>query len=489
MRNTRTNRGWAAAMAAAVLMMLAAVIAAPAQTFKVLVDFNHEDGANTRSSLVQGGDGNLYGTTLYGGTNSSGTVFKVSPAGVLTTLYNFCSQTSCTDGAFPNPSLVLGTDGNFYGTVESGGYLGGFCYPAGCGTVFKLTPQGKLTTVHQFLGGSTEGELPYAGLVQATDGNFYGTTSKAGKGAYGTIFRMTPGGTLTTIYSVCSQFGCPDGATPVAPLIQASDGNLYGSTQYGGSTSYGDGTVFKITLDGALTTLYSFGLLNGAFPDGALVQASDGSIYGTTAAGGNLAACNEGCGTIFSISPEGALTTLYQFKYTDGANPNGGLVQATDGKFYGLTFFGVNGFGNAFQFTAEGKWTVLHVFDATKAAYPEGALLQATNGKFYGTTDQGDQGGSVCGGGCGTVFLLGAGLGPFVKTLPASGTVGSSITVLGTNLTGATSVTFNGIAAAFTVQSPTAIRTTVPTGATTGPVQVVTPSGTLTSNVNFRVEP
>jgi uncharacterized repeat protein (TIGR03803 family) len=468
-------------------MMLAAAIAAPAQTFRVLVGFNYDDGANTRSSLVQGGDGNLYGTTLFGGTNLSGTVFKVSPAAVLTTLYNFCSQPSCTDGAFPSPSLVLGTDGNFYGTAENGGY-DGFCPPSGCGTVFRITAGGKLTTLHRFE--ETDGAVPYAGLVEATDGNFYGTTSERGGGGYGTLFRITPGGTLTTLHNFCSQFGCPDGATLASPLIQASDGNLYGTTVYGGSTSYGDGTVFKITLDGALTTLYSFGLLDGAFPDGALLQASDGNIYGTAAGGGNLAPCNEGCGTIFSLNPEGALTTLYEFKYTDGANPNGGLIQATDGKFYGLTFFGVNGFGSAFQFTAEGKLTVLHAFDATKAAYPEGALVQATNGNFYGTTDQGDQGGTVCGGGCGTVFLLGAGLGPFVRTVPTAGAAGQSVTILGTKLAGATSVTFNGTAASFTVsQSGTDIKTTVPAGATTGPVRVVTPSGTLTSNVNFQVEP
>jgi uncharacterized repeat protein (TIGR03803 family) len=481
MKNTRTNCGWAAVMVAAILMTLAVAITAPAQTFRVLVDFNQEDGANTRSSLVQGGDGNLYGTTLYGGTNSSGTVFKVSPAGVLTTLYNFCTQPSCTDGANPSPSLVLGTDGNFYGTTGNGGY-DGFCPPSGCGTVFRITAGGKLTTLHRFE--ETDGAVPYAGLVEATDGNFYGTTSERG-GGYGTLFRITPAGTLTTLHIFCSQYGCADGSGPAAPLIQASDGNLYGSTQYGGSTSYGDGTVFKITLDGTLTTLYSFGLLDGAFPDGALVQASDGNIYGTAAGGGNLAACNEGCGTIFSINPDGVLTTLYQFKYTDGANPNGGLIQATDGKFYGLTFFGVNGFGSAFQFTAEGKLTVLHVFDGTTAAYPEGALVEATSGNFYGTTEEGGPG---CY--CGTVFLLGTGLGPFVKTGPVAANLGAAVTILGTHLAGATSVMFNGVAANFTVsKSGTYISTTVPVGATTGPVQVVTPSGTLTSNVNFQVLP
>jgi uncharacterized repeat protein (TIGR03803 family) len=479
---------WRHTACAVSMLCVTAAIAAPAQNFRVLADFNQVDGATARSSMEQGTDGNLYGTTLAGGTNNAGTVFKVSTTGVLTTLYNFCAQAYCTDGSGPTPSLALGNDGNFYGTTQSGGNPNGYCYIYGCGTVFKITPAGKLTILHALLGGSTEGANPYAGLVHATDGNFYGTTAWGGKGAYGTIFRVTPSGTFTTIYSVCSQYGCADGSNPVAPLIQASDGNLYGSTQYGGSITYGDGTIFKITLDGALTTLYSFdGLADGASPAGALVQGRDGNIYGTTAAGGNNAACDDGCGTIFSVNSDGALTTLYQFKGTDGMNPNGGLVQAADGSFYGLAGFG-GGYtwGTAFKITPQGELTLLHAFDPTAAAYPDAALVQATNGNFYGTTDQG---GLDCGAGCGTVFLLREGLPPFVKTVPSAAAVGRSVIILGTKLTGTSSVTFNGTPATFKVESATAIKATVPAGATAGTVQVVTPSSTLTSNVNFQVEP
>ena len=468
---------WGRSACALLLLFVTTAIALPAQTFTTLANFPQTDGANPRlMSLVQGADGNFYGTTCdlgcvgEGGANGFGTVFKVTPTGTLTTLYSFCAQTKCTDGAFPVAGLVLGTDGNFYGTTAYGGDSDSD------GTVFKITSGGTLTTLHTF--DSTDGAYPYAALVQATNGNFYGTTSYGGANGYGTVFEITSGGALTTLHS----FDDTDGAYPEAALVQATNGNFYGTTFEGGTS--GDGTVFTINSGGTLTTLHSFDGADGYLPVGALVQATNGIFYGTTLEGGT-----NGYGTVFKITSGGTLNTLHNFDSTDGALPEAGLVQATNGIFYGTTLYGGTneacsvGCGTVFSITAGGTLTTLHNFDATDGDDPFGGLVQATNGTFYGTTYSG---GANAGG---TIFSLGAGLGPFVKTLPTSGTVGAAVTILGTNLTGATSVTFNGTAATFTVVSKSEITTRVPTGATTGKVKVVTPSRTLSSNVSFRVTP
>ena len=180
------------------------------------------------ADLVQGTDGNFYGTTDYGGgAYGQGMVFKINPQPpyTVTTLYSFCSQPNCVDGTYPEGGLVQGTDGNFYGTtLDAGAY--------GSGTVFKITPGGTLTTLYSFCSQTncTDGANPYAGLVQSTDGNFYGTTGFGGANSYGTVFKMTPSGTLTTLYSFCSQTNCADGNTPYAGLVQGTDGNFYGAT-------------------------------------------------------------------------------------------------------------------------------------------------------------------------------------------------------------------------------------------------------------------
>jgi uncharacterized repeat protein (TIGR03803 family) len=236
--------------------------------------------------LVQGSDGNFYGTTQVGGTNGSGTVFKITPSGALTTLHSFDGA----DGSNPAAVLMQASDGNLYGTTEAGGANGNY------GTVFKITPAGTLTTLHSF--GGADGWEPAAGLVQASDGNFYGTTYIGGaNGNYGTVFKITPTGTLTTLYSFCSQSGCADGALPRAGLVQASDGDFYGTTAFGGANYY-EGTVFKITPNGTLTTLHSFDGADGGDPN-ALVQASDGNFYGTTVLGG----ANGDNGTVFRLVP------------------------------------------------------------------------------------------------------------------------------------------------------------------------------------------
>jgi len=475
---------WWARACAAVVLCAAAAIALPAQTFNPLLGFNGADGAGPYAGLVQGPDGNLYGTTSGGGAQGYGTIFKITSRGELTTLYSFCSQSNCADGARPNAGLVQGRDGNFYGTTYRGGANG-----SNYGTVFKITPSGTLATLYNFCLRSecTDGTNPESGLVQGTDGSLYGTTAYGGNGSdSGTVFKIALNGTLKTLHSFCSESGCTDGAGPFAGLIEAIDGNFYGTTARGGDLSAcpsdgGCGTVFKITPEGALTTIESFDYAVGANPTAALVQATDGNFYGTTYNGGS-----QGYGAVFKIAPAGTLTTLYSFGCqggcVNGANPGAGLVQGTDGNFYSTTQYGgADGYGTVFKITPAGTLTTLHSFDGRKGELPYAALVQDTNGTFYGTTPYGGPSDD------GTIFHLSVGLGPFVETQPTSGRLGTHVKILGTNLTGSTSVTFNGTPATFTVVSPSLIRTTVPAGATTGTVQVVTPGGTLKSNVPFRV--
>ena len=488
-RSVRQFRRWGGVYAVFALCLVTG-IPSPAQTFTVLADFDKATGGNPYSqALVQGFDGNFYGTTGFGGAHGSGAVFKLTPSGTLTVIYSFCPY-PCTAGANPGP-LVLNTDGNFYGTNRAGGMYRQ-------GTIFKITPGGTLTTLHTFCppattsGSCPDGRIPLF-MVLATDGNFYGATQNGG--AYqdkGTIFKITPTGTLTTLHSFfCPLSNCPDGYGP-SSLIQATDGNFYGTT-YAGGPHLG-GTVFKITPTGTKTTIYNFcsqktgtDCLDGAAPVGGLVQVSSGAFYGTTGGGGT-----NSYGTVFKITSSGTLSTLYSFcsqtNCPDGVDPSS-LIQATDGKLYGTDLgtglFGSNGAGTVFDITTQGALTTLYSFFCSQTSCTDGSnpsgLLQATDGNFYGLTGSGGTAGF------GVTFKLSTGLGPFVRTLPTSGKVGAAVTILGTNLTGASSVKFNGTAATLTVVSSSEITTTVPTGATTGKVTVTTPTGTLKSNVVFRV--
>ncbi len=464
-------------------VLLATATAAPAQRFKTIYDF--DSSRQPVGGLIQATDGNLYGTTVGGGANSYGTVFRITLSGALTTLYSFCSQQpDCSDGSEPLAPVIQGSDGSFYGTTSSGGtdYYG---------TVFSITPSGTLTILHRF-SGYTDGAGPYAGLIQATDGNFYGTTLVGGTYWGGTVFRITPEGTLETLYNFCPQPPeCPDGAYPYSGLVQGPDGALYGTTAEGGAYA-NNGTVFKITLRGALTTLHSFDSIDGTYPWGSLIEATYGNFYGVTSRGGNSDACSEGCGTLFEVTPSGTFRTLYRFDLTDGDDPWPALIRATNGDLYGTTLEGGTGTGcafgcgTAFRISRKGRLTTLYNFCSLSGCAdgnaPQG-VLQDTNGSLYGTT-----GGGGLGFYSGTAFRLSEGLGgPFVETQTTAGKVGSAVNILGTDLTGATSVTFNGTTATFTVASPSLITTTVPAGATTGTVQVVTPGGALSSNAPFRV--
>jgi uncharacterized repeat protein (TIGR03803 family) len=453
----------------AVLFCIATAFALSAQvptsaptspTFTSLFSFNDTDGNGPAyGALVQGANGNLYGTTPGGGAHFLGTVFEITPTGSLTTLYSFCSKSSCADGMSPYGGLVLATNGNFYGTTTNGG--ANFD-----GTVFEITPNGALTTLYSFCAETncTDGSIPYNSLVQGSNGNLYGTTYEGGAYNYGTVFEITTAGKLRTLHS----FDDSDGAYPYDALIQATNGDLYGTTHEGGSRN--GGTFFQITTAGAFSVLYNFcsetNCTDGGYPYAGVVQGGNGDFYGTTPGGGT-----NNTGTVYRVTSAGAFTAISDIPI-DSGGAVGGLVLGTDGNFYGTTD------DTIYDVTPAGKLTTLY----TGVDLPEAALLQATNGTFYGTTESG--GAELYG----TVFSLSNGLGAFVTTNPTSGVVGKSVTILGSDLTGATSVTFDGVSASFKVVSGTEITTTVPTGATTGTVEVVTPSKTLKSNVKFTVK-
>jgi uncharacterized repeat protein (TIGR03803 family) len=504
-RQVHRNRRSTALLMAVALGALSGARVASAQTLTTLVNFDVSNGSYPAASLLQGLDGNLYGTTEDGGsTDAHGTVFRVTPGGALTTLFSFCAPDGCKyTGDQPMAGLTQTANGILYGTAENSG-------PNRKGVVFTIASTGSETVLYNFCAqpNCADGAYPEGGLVQATSGDLYGTTSQGGTNALcpgfercGTIFKITPAGALISLYSFCSQVNCADGERPVAGLVEGTDGNLYGTTSVGG-TEY-RGTIFRITPSGALTTLYTFcsqtHCADGAIPAAGLIQGTDGNFYGTTSEGGNISICLYGCGTIFRITPAGAFTTLYSFcsplACPDGFDPEASLVQASDGNFYGTTAYGGNSAaclsgpcGTIFRITPAGVLTTLLSFNNTDGAYPQASLIQDTDGMLYGTSPVGGSS-TACGPyfGCGTLFSLDVNLGPFVETLEPSGKVGATIHILGTALTGASSVTFNGTPATFKVISPSEIGTQVPSGATTGAVQVATPSRTLSSNVPFQI--
>ena len=276
---------------------------------------NCTDGLYPYAGLLEVGNGNFFGTTHQGGANPNcngfingcGTIFEVSAEGKLITLYSFCSLKNCADGYYPFGGLVQGGDGAFYGTTSYGGNTG--CGSSGCGTIFKITAAGKLTTLYRFCSQAncTDGVSPASGLVHGSDGNFYGTTLAGGLEdncvvnnlGCGTIFKITPSGQFTTLYQFCSLTNCSDGGASQTPLMQGTDGNLYGTTAFGGANDVG--VVFQITTSGAFTTLYSFcsqaNCADGATPETGLVEAN-GVLYGTTS--GDFG--HEGYGTVFSLT-------------------------------------------------------------------------------------------------------------------------------------------------------------------------------------------
>ena len=367
----------------------------PSGTLTTLVNFDGTNGGKPTSSLTPSLDGNFIGTTQFGTTyaNGSGTIFEITPGGLLTTLTSFPESA----GTNPQAGLVQGGDGNFYGTTNYG--------PGTDGTIFKITPSGSLTTLAAFAFPS-EGAYP-GQLTQGLDGNFYGPAELGGSsyvdnffGGYGTFFEVTPSGTLSTLINLDgangSDFKPGNNNRTRVGLVQDSLGNFYGTTEYGGASGYsqsgypaGYGTIFELTTSGVFTTLFNFdGNANGGYPQGSLILARDGNCYGTTSIGGT-----SGDGTIFQLTSSGTLSTLVNFNGTNGSAPVAGLIQASDGSLYGTTSSGgTSGDGTLFKVTTTGTLTTLVNFNGTNGATPVAALVQAGDGNFYGTTSAGGAG-------------------------------------------------------------------------------------------------
>jgi uncharacterized repeat protein (TIGR03803 family) len=355
---------------------------------------NGDDGSYPISGLVEGNDGNFYGMTDGGGSPSfgePGTVFQISAKGVLTTLYSFGGNDGGLQSIFPLGGLARGSDGYFYGTTSDGGAPDPVF---ASGSVFRISTNGDFSTLYSFTG-THDGLGLDAGLLQGTDGYFYGTTSYGGTNGYGTVFKISTNGALTSLYSFT---GGNDGAEPEAALVQGSDGYIYGTTLLGGARgSYeGYGTVFKVSTNGALTSLYSFtGSVDGAEPQAALMQGTDGYLYGTTP------------GSVFKISTNGVLTTLSSFGGNYRAGGAAGLVLASDGYFYGTAddagpYTNQDGqCGAIFKISTNGVLTSLYSFTCgPDGSQPSTGMVQGGDGSFYGTTHSGGQGGA------GTVFRL-----------------------------------------------------------------------------------
>ena len=373
------------------ILTLSLIVSVRTQALEPQTLFNFQlrpdtNGVQPEAGLTLGPDGSFYGTTRDGGTNNSGTIFKVTPDGVLTFLFAF----NGTNGAAPQGGLALGKDRNFYGTTTLGG-------SAGFGTVFRFSTNGVLTTLVSFNG--TNGANPQCQLVMDANGTFYGTAPEQGLGGFGTVFRITMNGVLTTLVA----FNGDNGANPEDGLTVGADGNFYGTTANGGIKRLG--TVFRITPGGALTTLFSF-VNEGTFPLGGLVQGADGTLYGTTGFGSTNPDFD--FGTIFKIATNGVLTTLFEFHFTDGEEPSSKLIFGSDGNLYGTTGFGGsttndpvgNGLGTVFQITTNGAFSSLILFQGTNGSNPQGPLVLGNDGNLYGTTVQGGAGGG------GTIFRI-----------------------------------------------------------------------------------
>jgi uncharacterized repeat protein (TIGR03803 family) len=403
----------------------------PSGTLTTLAVFNNDGvdaaGGLPYAGLVQDSNGILYGSTSTGGNFDSGTIFKFDPSsGVRTKLADFTGTTSPPRGANPFAALTVGLDGNLYGSTLSGG-TGNY------GTLFRMSPAGNVTTLIEFTNftGSYKGAAPYGGLLQDINGNFYGTTYSGGSKQIGTVFKMTPGGAFTTLLEFTGASGANKGNGPYGTLTKGNDGNFYGTTYLNGNAS-SKGTVFKVTPAGALTTLVEFtgtaGASLGANPNAGLLLGGDGNFYGTTILGG---ASNYG--TVFKMTPTGGLQTLVEFtgngNSNKGSHPTGGLMQDADGNFFGATREGgATDSGTVYRMTPTGELTTLVELTGptgpAPGAYPWDSLVRGTDGNLYGTAHSSGPGKT------GVLWRLR--YGPTPVTLPAQGIVGTGATLHGT---------------------------------------------------------
>jgi uncharacterized repeat protein (TIGR03803 family) len=447
----------------AVALTLLATIPASAQVYTELHNFDwHKEGANPLypALVAQGQDGSLYGT-LQTQLSGEGSVFNSSLLGVVNQIYGFTGD----DGEFPQSGLSLGFDGNFYGTTEEGG-------PLRLGTVFKISPGGGMTVLHEFTGSQDDGAFPWVPPVQAPDGNIYGATYN---GTYpGIAYKITPSGVFSMLTTLPSK--------TQAPFILGADGNLYGTTPYGGDFNLG--TVFQLTTKGKLKIIHSFGSTDAQHPFGPVLQAADGKLYGTTPWGGT-----NGLGTVYVMSISGAgYKILHQFQALDGENPASGMVQGSDKFLYSVaTMGGSNGQGTLFKISTTGKtFSVLYNFDTQLGAQPTGTPTLHTNGTIYGVTYTGGPQFA----GYGVLYSFTNNLKPFASLVViSSGKVGDSVGILGQGFSKATGVQFGSGPGTFTAVSDTYMIASPATNATTGPVTILEPGGNLVTTQTFSVLP
>lgn len=375
------------------VVLVFGVLSAPgahAQKFTDLYNFTGgHDGGNSYSGLVRDSQGNLYGTTYWGGTFGWGTVFKVDTKGTETVLYSFCSAGgSCPDGVNPDASLIRDGSGNLYGTTYDGGAFN-------WGTVFKVDTTGSEKVLYSFAGGVADGCTPSEGLVVDKAGNFYGVAGGCGSAGHGVIFKLSPSGQETLLHTFTG--GTSDGSNPVyGSLLIDGLGNLYGVAQEGGAS--GQGVVYKLSKGGTFTVLHSFagGTADGCFPLGSVAADKNGNLYGTTSYCGS-----SNNGTIWKLSPTGKETVLHSFAggTTDGELPQAGVILDPKGNLYGAAGGGANGRGLVYELNTLGKLILLHSFTGSDGEVPYGGLLGVIvggKGALYGTTEAGGAGyGSV----------------------------------------------------------------------------------------------
>ena len=359
-------------------------------TLTTLYNFTgRTDGAFSIGGLAAGSDGNFYGATYQGGDRNFGTIYRISPLGTLTTIYNFQGT---GDGENPYSTLVKGADGNFYGTSTLG--------DAGFGTAFRITPAGALTTLHAFTSG--EGGSSFDGLTLGGDGNFYGTTvggdsGNVNGGGYGAAYRMTPAGAVTVLHTFING---NDGAFPQAGLTEGTDGNLYGASYSG--RAIGQGAVFRITRTGDFSVLSNYTNDQAGHLQEAMLLGKDGNFYGTTFYGGSSAN-----GVVFKLTPAGVLTTFHSFSGSDGRDLYSKLVQGNDGNFYGTTALGgLYDLGTVFRLTPAGELTILHHFNGADGSNPYGGMIFGNDGFLYGTTFDGGTSRTDNDPGYGTIFKI-----------------------------------------------------------------------------------
>jgi uncharacterized repeat protein (TIGR03803 family) len=442
------------------VLLICGSVAAFSQTFTIVNNLSNSEGAYSYfDNLTQGFDGSLWSTTFAQGMYDDGTAYRITPHGSLTVLNNFNSQY-----AQPTGALVLAPSGIYYGITPAGG-------ASNYGTVFSLDTEGTITVLYSFSG--SDGNFPFGPLTLGSDGNLYGTTEFGGSSIYGTVFKITPSGILTTLHS----FGLlrDDGYTPEgSALVEAPDGAFYGVSDNGGLS--GQGIIYRITSSGNFAVVHNFDYTHGSTPMGTPVLANDGNLYGTTLRGGS-----NGNGIIFRLELPGKFSVLRNFTFaTDGGGPFAGLLQASDSKLYGTTSAGgPDGNGTIFSVTTKGKFSVVNSFDFQ--AVDTNGIMQHTDGALYGVTQYGGTYDN------GVVYRLDVGAPPFAGMVPLFGAVGSRVRILGEGLTGSLAVKFNGVAAAFTVNSDTLISAAVPAGATSGMIEITTPRGPLSSMASFTI--